>query len=251
MVRILDNKTPKAQKDLFGAFVVGTAGFQLLNFFCSFLLLVAYINLAMTKQPSLVQMTDGSAIVASQMGNQERTSAVIQRFSADIVTLLMSWTGKVAIAAKPGQPNSQADPGIEIKIPNAASKRIATTTWQASFAFSEDFRPELLRKIAELTPQEVFTGKAQVLLIIQEITLPEQIAPGQWKLAIVANLTTFAESQGEGKSIPFNKEIFVRAIDTPVPTEAASPLEGVIYDIRKSGLEIYAMRDLPRPDLTQ
>ncbi len=246
-------KGTKTQKDLFGAFLVVTGGLQLANLFFLFFMFIGYLNIANKKPPSLVQLANGQSFTTAPMGDKDRTPAVVQRFTADTLTRLMTWTGKLPAVANTS-PNTlqtyQADNGVDIKT-EKGNQKVATTTWQASFAISEDFRPELLKKIAELTPPEVFTGQTQVVLITQEITAPVLIAPGKWKVTIVANLQVFSQDNSVGKAVPFNKEVFVQAIDTAPLTAGATPLEQVIYEIRQARLEIYAMRDLPRKDLTQ
>jgi hypothetical protein len=43
----------------------------------------------------------------------------------------------------------------------------------------------------------------------------KKIGEGQWKVNMIANLVTISAGNPEGITIPFNKEIFLRAIDTP------------------------------------
>lgn len=242
-------RVTKSQRDVMGAFLVSTSALQLLNLLFLVFLSISYLNIANKKPPSLVQLSNGQSFTTAPMGNKERTPAVIQRFTADTLTRLMTWTGKLPAASGVNQ-NYQPDVGVEIKT-DKGNKRIATTTWQASFAVSEDFRPELLRKLAELTPSEVFSGQSQVVLVTQEVTPPIQVAPGKWKVSVVANLQVFSKEQSEGKAVPFNKEVFIQAVDTAPLASGSTPLEQVIYEIRQARLEIYAMRDLPQQNLTQ
>jgi hypothetical protein len=66
---------------------------------------------------------------------------------------------------------------------------------------------------------------------------------------MVANLTVFDQGNNLGEVIPFNKEIFVRAVEAPDSPTTVDGLAAVIYQVRASGLEIYAIRDLPQENL--
>ncbi|NES64170.1 MAG: hypothetical protein F6K24_02340 [Okeania sp. SIO2D1] len=87
------------------------------------------------------------------------------------------------------------------------------SSWEASFAISESFRTTFLKAIAELTPDDVFRGKAQSVLTFQYISEPTVIDRGKWELNLVANLLIITSSHPEGIRIPVNKIIIVEAID--------------------------------------
>ena len=195
-----------------------------------------------------MQLSDGKAITAITSENKTRSPEVVKQFVTQQVMSLMTWTGELpSDASQNGKP--LLDTGVEVTADKGLKKKITTTAWQASFAFSEDFRKGLLSSIAELTPTEVFTGGSKVILVPQTITVPEEIEKGKWKVNLVANLVTFSPLNQVGESIPFNKEIFIQAIDVPNLKADASPLEQAIFKVRSTGLEIYAMRDLTRNDL--
>jgi hypothetical protein len=100
-----------------------------------------------------------------------------------------------------------------------------------------------------MTPQGVFKGTTQVVLIPLSIQSPIKIGEGKWKVKMIANLNVFDQSNSMGEVIPFNKEIFVRAVFAPSEPVNTSNLAAVIYQVRASGLEIYAMRDLQAENL--
>ncbi|MGB3642694.1 MAG: hypothetical protein WBA39_34685 [Rivularia sp. (in: cyanobacteria)] len=66
---------------------------------------------------------------------------------------------------------------------------------------------------------------------------------------MIANLTMFEQSNKLGEVIPFNKEIFVRAVEAPSSPSKNDELAFLVYQVRSSGLEIYAIRDLPQDNL--
>ncbi len=89
------------------------------------------------------------------------------------------------------------------------------------------------------------------MLLVTHLSEPQQLGPGQWKVKMVANLLTFEQGDNTGKAIPFNKDVYVRSIDTPLLPlpEGVSSLHQTAYQIRQAGLEIYAIRDLQREEL--
>jgi hypothetical protein len=205
-------------------------------------------NLAQREVPSLVQLSNGEAATVAPLGNRERTPAVVQRFATDVVVLLMNMTNQLPIANPEDSITPQADPGIPVAT-DEGDRRVTTAAWEASWALSADFRQDFLQQVARLTPEEVFEGETRIVLVPVEVGVPEQLTAGEWRVSLVANLIVFRSSDQSGEAIPFNKEIFVRAVDVPKPPEASSPLTQQVYRIREAGLEIYAIRDLERPTL--
>ena len=229
---------------LFGILIVSVI--NSIGLFCVYVL---YGSLSSNqKSPTLVQLTGGKTITASSVDSNTRSPDVIKRFVALNISSLMSWSVQLSSDVTQGG-SPILDSGIEVLSLHGMKKKVPTTAWQASFAFAEDFRKGILSSVAELIPPDVFTGNANVVLVIKSISPPEEVEKGKWKVSIVSNLITFSAANQVGESVPFNKEIFIQTIDIPVPKSDASPLDEAIYKVRASGLEIYAMRDLARENL--
>jgi hypothetical protein len=201
------------------------------------------------RSQTLIQLNDGKTAIVTPVDNNVRSPEVIKRFVATQIANLLSWS--VQLSNDPTQGGKPIyDIGVEVTgLRSGTKKRVPTPVWQASFAFSEDFRPGILSAIAELVPPQVFSADSKSVLIIKSISTPEEIEKGRWKLNLVSDLITFTSANQGGQSVSFNKQIFVQAIDLPIPKPDTSPLEDAIFKVRSLGLEIYAMRDLAREDL--
>jgi|GEM_PF-504224 len=229
---------------------LGLGGFNML------LLLITLANtnsIAHKSAPSMVQLSNGEVLPMTAQDVKARTPQTIMRFTSDSLSLLLSWSGRLPSSdpqsAQKGISNE--DPGVTIKT-DKGDRKVTTIAHQASFALSEDFRQSFLSKLGEMTPPEVFNGTAQVVLVPQDISFPEPVpgVEGQWKVSIVSNLVTISPGAAQ-LSIPFNKEVFIRAVPTPSQTQLSSPVERSIAQVRAAGLEIYAMRELTRPNLVK
>lgn len=210
-------------------------------------------HLAQKGTPTLVELADGTSKRVRAIGSKERTPEALHSFVQTTLTQMFDWTG--TLPNPDGVP--QPDPGVEI---GAGAKKIPTTTWRSGFALAEtvtldggkevSFRKPMLMEVAELIPQGLLeTGvsvseKPQGKLVPREIGIPEKIGPGRWKIPLTATLLIFEKGDNIGKSIAFNKTVYVRAIDQPPLSENPSPLERAIYHARKGGMEIYFMQDL-------
>jgi hypothetical protein len=241
-------KQQKAQRDFLALLNLGAIAISSISLLFLLMLFVMYFKLANRPVPSLVQLADGQAITTRALGNKERSPVVIQRFVTDSLMLLMSWQQKIPSAdiAPDGSPVFVNDPGMEVKGQNKEG-RITTRAFQASFAFSEEFRQDLIEMLAIMTPPDVFTGQVQTALVFQAVTEPELVETGEWRISVVGNLIQSNLKLGTTTRIPFNKEVLVRAIDTPpLPAEGkfASPFESVVYVVRQAGIEIYSMKDI-------
>ncbi len=245
MVRFLEKK----RADIIPLFALGTLGIQVIVLLLSMWQAGSLAGLNDKQTPTLVQLEDGKAIRVGTMAYKERTPATIRRFVGDTMTMLMNWSGTLPPNTPEETKNPKLDPGVSLGLSGASNKKIAQTTWQAGFALDESLRSEFLKLIASLTPQEVFNGGTQAVLVINYLSEPTKIEEGKWKIGMVANLLVFSKGDKLGKAVAFNKELFIKAVEAPRTPEGASALEKTIYNIRQSGLEIYAVRELARGNL--
>ncbi|MCV3212394.1 hypothetical protein OGM63_02415 [Plectonema radiosum NIES-515] len=162
---------------------------------------------------------------------------------------MMNWSGNLPATTVEEAAQPKPDPGINIGEKGLRGNKVASAAWQPSYALSSDFRKEFLKVLASITPPGIFQGKTQVVLVPLLIQSPIKIESGKWKVKMIANLTVFDQSNNLGDIIPFNKEIFVRAVEAPESPANISGLAAVIYQVRASGLEIYAIRDLAQENL--
>ena len=235
--------------DTLALFAVGTFGLHLITFFMLILLYGSYSQLNKKPPPSLVQLETGKAIQVSPLGNTERTPQVVSRFVSDTMILMMNWSGTLPPTTVEENAKPLQDKGVDMVERGSRGSKVTSGAWQASYALSEDFRKEFLQKLASMTPQGVFKGTTQVVLIPLSIESPTKIEEGKWKVKMIANLNVFDQTNNLGEVIPFNKEIFVRAVVAPESPVNTSSLATVIYQVRASGLEIYAIRDLQAENL--
>lgn len=242
----LSRSGTKDARGTLGFFVLVSLGLQGLTLFACLLLFGAYVGLSRKAPPSLVQLESGKTIATAAMDSGERTPAVIQKFVQDELSMLTSAVGTLppVDTKTPLTP----DPGVAIKLPSGQGK-ITTLASFASFGLSEDFRSSYLQKLAELTPANVFSQSERLVLVVQDVSTPQKVGDGQWKVTVVANLIHFTSDNQIGSGIPYNREVFVRAITPPDVLPLTSETERQIAQVRASGLEIYAMRDFARPNL--
>jgi hypothetical protein len=199
--------------------------------------------------PTLVQLVDGRAIKVGPSDHLNRSPDVIRRFVNETMTLMFSWSGTLPPANAEEFSAPKPDPGIQAAVSGVQGGRIATSSWEASFALAEKFRKPFLETISRMTPATVFDNKqgaTQATLVIKTVSFPEEIEPAKWKVKLVSNLVVVSAQDKLGTPIPFNKEIYVAAVDPPTQPleESSSSLQKVIYRMRQTGLEIYAIRDL-------
>jgi hypothetical protein len=243
-------------------FALGTLGIQALLLLLVFVDTARIGTIAAKPVPNLVQLVDGHSVTTEPVDPNMRTPQVIQQFVKTSLGMMFSWSGKVQVApnatssanSAPAATSSSnaapavlSDPGVPVD-----SGRVTTASWQASFALKEDFRNSFLSEIAKLTPSAVFSSNAQSVLNIDSISEPKLIKSGEWQVDVVANLIIFDGNHPQGMTVPFNKSVFVDAIEPaqdPLP-DTSTPLQKAVYQLRENGLQISLMRDLDVQQLT-
>ncbi|MBC7882525.1 MAG: hypothetical protein H7Y37_14470 [Anaerolineae bacterium] len=199
-------------------------------------------RLASQPPPALVQLSDGRTLPAVSRPHYAREPAVIRRFVSEALQALFTW--RRFIPGGVGQKDLQ-DPGIVLS--NRAT--IPSSVFQAGFFLSEDLRTELLRQLAVLSNKALEGRTSQVIFTASFVGNPEAVAhqTNAWKVTVIGQQVVYAPSHLEGVALPFNKEIYVRAIDPPTMTSfPQTPIEQAVFQVRNSGLEIYAIRSLPK-----
>lgn len=246
MVQLLGKK--KSGSNLLSTFVMISLGLHLLT-----LLLLLFQGLTLNqltnqKPPTLVQLIDGKESPIPEP--LEREPEEIRSFVEKTMTALFTWSGKLPPQNIEEAQNPKPDEGVPIKMSTGVTKKISTTVLGTSFALSEDFRKQFLQEIANQTPPEVFSSDSkkamEIKLATRWVSEPEKIEEGKWKAVMVADLILLRPALERRKLVRFNKEILVRAVDSPEHplAEGAPPLHKVVSGTRQVGLEIYEIRDM-------
>ncbi|MGB3650581.1 MAG: hypothetical protein WBA41_05130 [Rivularia sp. (in: cyanobacteria)] len=245
MVRLLEKR--KRKGNLLVTFAVASFGLHLLTLLLLIVQGLTIRQLSVQKPPTFVQLVDGKAVDNSDV--LQRKPEGISEFVSKTMISMFNWSGKLPAQNINQASNPEKDLGISIKTPQGGSKKVTTSSWISSFAFSEDFRKGFLGTVAELTPPEVFSSNSNQAILaelnITRIYPPQQIEPGKWRVGMVANLV---QKRGSDREIvtPFNKDIFVQAADTfdyPIAANLTD-LQKAIYTTRSDKLEIYEIREL-------
>ena len=224
--------------------VVASFCIGLASLVTQFLMVGAFLKLANKPAPSLVQLEAGKSIATAPLDSQERTPAVIQSFVQNNLMLLMSASPHLPPTDSKVQP--VLDPGVTIQTEKGPLK-IPTIAALASRALAPDFSADFLKLLAIRTPQEIFRGTGQRVLIFQDISVPQPVSPGKWKVLVTAVLVT-STTNGDTTEV-FNKEVFVQAVTPALASPLSNDLERAISQVRGTGLEIYAMRNYIAPNL--
>lgn len=211
------------KKNILFLFALGTFG---LNFI---ILLLLFFHETMLQQlsqqlapQSLIELADGRVITADPETNLERQPETIRRFVGETMTLMLTFSSR--------QPQNEI---------------LAISSALLMDRFKPKFQTEMM-KLNQKNQIASNNRSTESVLIIERISQPIKIGVGEWKVEIRANQLIFSGSDLLGKSIPFNRQILVRAIannplalpDNPLPWHLAT------FRLGEARLEIYNMCDL-------
>jgi hypothetical protein len=195
-------------------------------------------KLANQTTPTLVQQVNGRAFTVRPADHDYREPEVIRRTVSNWAVLTFTW-GKL-----PGQrEKTDLDEGKPI----AGSNRIPTSAWEASFLLAPDFREAFLQKLAkDVIPQDVFSGRVAAVLVVQEVSPPAIAGDDRWQVNLIATRIVFDDANPSGAMIPFNRTVYVRAIEPPENPliEQATEYQRIVYSMLEGGLQIEEIRPL-------
>lgn len=207
--------TDKNQTNIVPLFAIGTFG---LHLFTLLLLMFHGGMLQQVKRKSvpqtLIQLKDGQVITADAKSSLERNQETIRRFVGEVMTLMFTWS----------------------------PKQSSTVVWDVT---SDLFRNDFKREFAQRFNSFELESPEQNVLVIQNISKPEVIADGKWKVNILAHRLIFTRGDSLGKSVPFNKQILVETKDeiTPLP-RFSTPLNLAVYRLGEARMQIYNICDI-------
>ncbi|MFN6537327.1 MAG: hypothetical protein RM021_013280 [Nostoc sp. EkiNYC01] len=246
MVRLLEKR--KRTASVLTIFAIATFSLHLFVLLLFLFQGITIRQLSLRKPPNFVQLIDGKSV--AEIDDLKREPETIRQFISKTMIAMFNWSGTLPPQKIEEVANPKYDLGILIRTPQGGSQKISTTSWIASFALSEDFRKGFLSTIAEMTPPEVFSENPNQgmtsQLVIKRIYPPKEIAPGKWRVGMVADL--IQKNRGDDRRVitPFNKDFLVRAADyfANPQVESSTDLQKAIYSVRTDRLEIYEIRDL-------
>ncbi len=213
----------KNNNNLIPLFVIGTFSLHLLT-----VLILMFHNTMLqqvkrkTLPETLVQLVDGRTIAVAATGNLERNQQTIRRFVGEAMTLMLTSSNN---------------------LPPSLIKEITSPL------LSKDLRQKLNSKNNNIGFDyglDRNLRNTENVLAIARISQPEEVSQGNWKVDIYANHLTFKGAEKTGTSIPFNKQIFVRAIETTkvAADQSGIPAKLAISGLREARLEIYNICEL-------
>jgi hypothetical protein len=222
----------------------------------------AGINRIATKpNPTLVQTIDGKSITITALQGKERSPEVIRKFTLSTMEKLFNWRVYLLPTNSEEMRTPKIDPGMPIVSKGQSNLKLPTPVWKSSFAISDDFRDAFITEhLAPLIAAlKVLQGTSEVAFIPVSAEDPVPVVGSSneklWKVKIVANLAIRTSQSVPETLIPFNKTIFIRAVEPPTAQDekltTANDMQTAISVARNAGLEIYGLRDYDKEDLTK
>lgn len=239
----------------YGTTVLICLGLGLGTLVLQVLVVMGMFLVARKSPPVLVQTVSGESLSVRGIGGDERDSVAIKRFTGEILTLMLSWSGYLPPETVQDTTTPKLDQGIKLRVEgDNTDYLLPTQSWEASFALEPQFRQEFLPKLAKFVPDSVFQGRSTVFYVPQMVGEPKKLGQGRWKLEVIGTLFVISDDNQLGTLIKFNRTVYVRAI-TPmfaqgIPRESKYPqLASKVAQFRQAALEIYAMTDLQEQEI--
>jgi hypothetical protein len=241
-------------------FILVTLGISVFNLILLLIQAIGMNNLAHRPMPTMVQTINGKSIEVTAFEGKNRSPQLIKDFTVSTFTKLFVWQQYLPLSANDDPHHPQIDPGVPVES-KSGRLLVPTTVWGGSFALSDKFREEFLGNAMAplMSSLQVLQGRSEVAFIPLDIQDPIEVKGNGderlWKVKLVANLAIRSTPDAAARIVPFNKDIYVRAVLPPSLTDAKSTatpdgkdLAQIIAMNRASGLEIYGIEDYELQD---
>jgi hypothetical protein len=206
-----------------------------LNVLTLLLVLALALRSFANRQPTLVQLATGSTVAATAVDSSSRSEANLKAFTAEWLALSLNWSRLL--------PDGTVDRGMQA----VGGLTLPTRVVLASQAMEPDLQAGWLKYLAtDLKAGQSLQGSQQMVLRLRDISVsPEKTQQGYWKVRVIADWASYASGQMQGKAVPFNKIVFLKAVPIPPTQVAQSDLERAVYNARSRGLEVVGIDDIP------
>jgi hypothetical protein len=252
--------TSGTQNNKIALFILVTLGISIFNLLLLLFQAISLNGVSHRPMPTMVQLVNGKTIEVKAFEGKDRSPQLIKDFTVSSLNKLFTWRYFLPATASDDPRRPQLDPGVPVES-KTGKVLIPTSVWGGSWTLADKFREEFLgASIAPLMSQlQILQGKSEVAFIPLDIQDPAEVkGDGNerlWKIQIVANLVYRATSDASEKVVPFNKTVYLRAVEPPSLPEVDSAtskdrkdLARVIATARSAGLEIYAIEDYTAQD---
>jgi hypothetical protein len=169
------------------------------------LLLVGNNHQLATKEKIFVEQQNGSTQTAIEQDRDFRSEDVIRTTVSNWLYLTWEWDSRI-----PG--SESRDKGVKIKEEGEQTEYIVPSrVYTASYLIQEGFRREFLKKMAELIPDEVYSGSMTSQFTIYHIGAPIR-NKNQYEVTVVGTRVDLTQA-GEKRQARFNKKIVLKTIE--------------------------------------
>lgn len=224
----------KVKRDWRPLILITVAGMNVFSFILMFAIYGRVSHIVATQRPTLVQLSDGSAVRVKMGSSISREPGTLDRFVREILPLGMNWADKL--------PDGSQDSGMPV-----GNGMVPTPLWVMSATMESEFRSGWLTYMAEnLDAQPILSGQEQRLLKIRDVSAPQELEPGLWAIDLISDWYWFTAADRKGSAVPFNKRLILKAIPPQLSPlkEDASSLEKALYRVQSAGLEIIDIQEL-------
>lgn len=227
----------------FHKFVALSLGLQIFTAFFVLLLGIGYLRLS-SRPPVLVERTNGDAFQADQRDPDYRDPKAIQSYVETLYSNLYNWA-----------PVTNSDKGLKAEVGYQRGKTMIPVRMAAAeFGLSpeDDFRAGVINELANdysKYERQIKAGHFSQLINIREISEPQPLKDGGWKVSIVSDLV-IASRNAAPENIPLEQTVYLRPDHRDHLPDPTTEYEAHRNTIRAYGLLVYAIRDIEVDDPT-
>lgn len=227
----------------FHKFVAISLGLQIFTTFFVLLLGIGYLRLS-SRPPVLVERINGEAFQADQRDPDYRHPKAIQHYVETLYSNLYNWTNV-----------TNSDKGLKAEVGYQRGKSSIPVRMAAAefgLAPEDGFRAGVIGELADSYSKyerQIQAGHFSQLINIREISEPQPLEDGGWKVSIVSDLVITSRNAAP-ETIPLNQTVYLRPDHRDQLPESTTEYEAHRNTIRAYGLLVYAIRDIEVDDPT-
>ena len=182
-------------------------------------------RIANRREPTLVQSSGGTALVAMPEAYNYRDPKLIQSTAKEWAMLTFSW----------GEPATSVPGSTDLV--DYGREQISLSAYKASMLISDSFREEFLDTFTtEIFTDEAARGVLASLYVPLQVLPPVEIEEGRWQVEVLGSryITTPQNPAGTMKAANFKIELIAADIPTSPLDEEATPAVKAVYSLFES-----------------
>ena len=238
---LVDSSATISSKNIITGWKIATFGLLIVNALFGITIIGMLFAAISRSMPTFITRGNGETETLEFFTGNDRSPTLIKFFAQKTMSGIYTWRNTLP------EKGNISDPGISVE----GGRKIPTTAYRYTLALEPEFANSYRKQLGELQSIVQGTGNSsvQTAYIIEQVSEPESLGSGKWKVKVAGTQLIVNSSNEQPKKLNINVEMTVRAVPPPLLSEVTRKYEDIgiakaAQIARAEGLEVISITNI-------